>query len=164
MRYGGPAEPRPATRSPATTTFPTRHEENPVNRSIRTATLTATVLGALLLTACEDTASDDDSAKPKKAPSSSTPAPATTSAFLRPTPAQETALIKRLSAIDAGLTVNKERAVRRSVSVCDDIRTGKDGATVVKNAAYRYDGGNASVGNAKATKIVAAIKASYCKA
>lgn len=134
-----------------------------MNRIIRTASLAAVTCSALLLTACEgDTGGDN--AKPKATPSNSASAPATTSAFLRPTPAQETVLVKRLSAIDAGLTVNRERAVRRSVDVCDDIRTGKDGATVVKNAAFRYDGGNASVDNVKAAKIVAAIKASYCKA
>lgn len=132
-----------------------------MNRITRTASLITVTCSALLLTACEG---DTGNAKPKAAPSSSAPAPATSSAFLRPTSAQEAVLVKQLSAIDPGLTVNRERAVRRSVNVCDDIRTGKDKATVVKNAAFRYDGGDASVDNAKAAKIVAAIKASYCKA
>lgn len=88
--------------------------------------------------------------------------PTKTSAFLRPTPEQEKTLITALTAIDPGLTVKEERAISRSVGVCDDIRQGKDKTTVIENAAYRYDGGNASVDEAKAEKIVAAIEDAYC--
>jgi hypothetical protein len=126
---------------------------------MRTRTTTAGILAvlALTLTAC---GSSDDQADDK--PSAKSPAPATSSAFLRPNVAQEKTLIDGLTAIDPGLTVNEERAVRRSVGVCDDIRKGKDHDTVVGNAAYRYDGGNASVDNAKAEKIVKVIKDAYC--
>ena len=112
---------------------------------------------ALSLTAC---GSSDDQADTK--PKADNPAPATSSAFLRPNAAQEKTLIDGLTAIDPGLTVKPERAVRRSVGVCDDIRKGKDSKTVISNAAYRYDGGNASVDNAKAEKIVRVIKDAYC--
>lgn len=114
---------------------------------------------ALTLTACE---SGDDQADTK--PSADSPAPATSSAFLRPTPEQEKTLIDGLTAIDPGLTVKPDRAISRSVGVCDDIRKGKDEATVVKNAAFRYDGGDASVDEAKGAKIVQVIKDAYCKA
>jgi hypothetical protein len=126
-----------------------------MHRHITTAALAVTAL--LALTAC----SSSDTAE--NASTTPTPAPATSSAFLRPTPAQEKTLITALTAIDPGLTIKDERAIRRSVDVCDDIRTGKDDATIIKNAAYRYDGGNASIDDAKAKKIVAAIKAAYCK-
>ena len=126
---------------------------------MRTRTTTAGILAALALTltACD---SGDDQADAK--PTASSPAPAN-SAFLEPNATQEKTLINGLTAIDPGLTVNEERAVRRSVNVCDDIRKGKDGKTVISNAAYRYDGGDASVDNAKAEKIVKVIKDSYCK-
>jgi ABC-type oligopeptide transport system substrate-binding subunit len=127
---------------------------------MRTRTITAGLLAALALTltACD---SGDDQADTK--PSAKSPAPATSSAFLRPNAAQEKTLIDGLTAIDPGLTTNQDRAVRRSVDVCDDIRKGKDSKTVISNAAYRYDGGNASVDNAKAEKIVRVIKDAYCK-
>ena len=127
---------------------------------MRTRTTTVGILAALALTltACD---SGDDQADTK--PTASSPAPASSSAFLEPNATQEKTLINGLTAIDPGLTVNEERAVRRSVNVCDDIRNGKDGKTVISNAAYRYDGGDASVDNAKAEKIVKVIKDAYCK-
>ncbi|MFD9757967.1 hypothetical protein [[Kitasatospora] papulosa] len=123
---------------------------------MRTRTTTALIAAGLLatLTAC--------GSEPEPAAKAAEPAPATSSAFLRPTSDQEQTLITALAAIDPGLTVKEERAVSRSVAVCDDIRTGKDDATVVKNAAYRYDGGNASVDETKGAKIVQAIKDAYC--
>jgi len=88
----------------------------------------------------------------------------TSSAFLRPTPEQEKALLTALRAIDPGLVWKDSSAISRSVGVCDDIRKGMDKATVVKNAAFRYDGGHASVDEAKGAKIVQAIKNAYCTA
>lgn len=128
-----------------------------------TAALTAVLL--LTLTACSTEAPDTKApvGAAKAAPPKADPAPATSSAFLRPTPGQEKTLIAGLTAIDPGLTVKESRAISRSVGVCDDIRTGKDDATVIKNAAYRYNGGNASVNEAKGAKIVDVIKKSYCK-
>lgn len=127
-------------------------------------TTTAGILAALALTLTACSSSDDTSTadKPQAAPAS--PTPSKNSAFLRPTPEQETALIAALTAIDPNLTVKESRAISRSVGVCDDIRKGKDEATVVKNAAFRYDGGTASVDEAKAAKIVQAVKDTYCKA
>ena len=118
----------------------------------------AITVAALCLTACVS------STKPTANPETATsPAPATSSAFLRPTTAQEKVLIRGLTAIDPGLTVKESRAISRSVGVCDDIRTGKAHDAVVRNAAFRYDGGNASVDDAKAEKIVKVVKASYCQ-
>lgn len=123
--------------------------------------LIATAALTLALTAC-GTAPEPDASGAK--PRASAPAPSKSSALLRPTPEQETTLLAALTAIDPALTVKKDRAVSRSVSVCDDIRKGKDDATVVKNAAYRYNGGDAHVDEAKGARIVEAIKAAYCKA
>ncbi|MGW6583431.1 hypothetical protein ACWF76_29315 [Streptomyces globisporus] len=129
---------------------------------MRTRTTTAALITAgllLTLTACGE---DDQKAKNVDTPKN--PAPATSSAFLRPTPDQEKTLIAALTAIDPNLTTKEERAISRSVGVCDDILKGKDDATVINNAAYRYDGGTASVDKAKGAKIVQAIKDAYCKA
>ncbi|WP_406200111.1 hypothetical protein OG331_25155 [Streptomyces sp. NBC_01017] len=124
-------------------------------------TIVAVAALAFALNGCSSPTESSDKAarKPEASPS-----PATSSAFLRPTSAQEKVLIRGLTAIDPGLTVKESRAISRSVGVCDDIRTGKDHATVVHNAAFRYDGGNASVDDTKAAKIVEVIKTSFCKA
>ncbi|MEU4100658.1 hypothetical protein AB0F16_08615 [Streptomyces tanashiensis] len=127
---------------------------------------TAALALALALTACNT--SDNPAASGKSSAEASTatpasPAPTTSSAFLRPTPEQETALVSALTAIDPALTTKPERATSRSVGVCDDIRKGKDDATVAKNAAYRYNGGTASVDEAKGALIAEAIKTTYCK-
>ncbi|MFC8583305.1 hypothetical protein ACFUGD_01830 [Streptomyces sp. NPDC057217] len=124
-------------------------------RTRHTTALAATLL--LGLTACGSDTDDKPAAQP------SAPAPTTSSAFLRPTPEQEKTLIAALTAIDPNLTVKEERAISRSVGVCDDIRKGKDQATVVKNAAYRYNGGTASADETKGAQIVEAIKTAYCK-
>lgn len=138
---------------------------------MRTKTITSlagTAVLLLALTACG--AADNPPATPSSkggaeaaTTTPSTPAPTTSSAFLRPTPEQEAALIAALTAIDPALTVKPDRAVSRSVGVCDDIRKGKDDATVAKNAAFRYDGGTASVDNAKGALIADAIRTTYCK-
>ncbi|MFF0593192.1 hypothetical protein [Streptomyces antibioticus] len=130
---------------------------------MRTRTIIATT--AILaggLAACTSGSTDTSStdSKPAKATPVTTTSPS--SAFLRPTAAQEKVLIRGLTAIDPGLTVKESRAISRSVGVCDDIRTGKEHAAVVHNAAFRYDGGNASVDDVKAEKIVQVIKDSYC--
>jgi hypothetical protein len=121
-------------------------------------TATAAIAAALLLTTLSACSGDD---KPK---ASADPAPATSSAFLRPTSAQEGKLINGLTDIDPALSAKEDRAISRSVDVCNDIRTGKDNATVLKNAAFRYTGGDVTVDISEAAKIVKAIKAAYCKA
>ncbi|MEV7866722.1 hypothetical protein AB0P17_11600 [Streptomyces sp. NPDC088124] len=52
------------------------------------------------------------------------------------------------------------RAVSRSVDVCDVIRKGKDDATALKSAAFRYDVGNAGV-EAEATETVSVTQVTY---
>ena len=131
---------------------------------MRTRTTTALIAAGLLADLTASSTEPEPAAKAADTPAAAEPAPATSSAFLRPTPAQEKTLVTALAAIDPGLTVKTERAISRSVGVCDDIRTGKDEATVVKNAAYRYDGGDATVDEAKGAEIVQAIKDSYCTA
>lgn len=131
---------------------------------MRTRTATAAALSVLALTLTACSSSEDSTTTDKPKPAAALPTPSKSSAFLRPTAEQEKTLITALTAIDPGLTVKEDRAISRSVGVCDDIRKGKDETTVVKNAAFRYNGGNASVDEAKGAKIVQAIKDAYCKA
>ncbi|MEU4675186.1 DUF732 domain-containing protein [Amycolatopsis sp. NPDC023774] len=96
------------------------------------------------------------------------PAPAAPAASASPRgvpvgPAGRTYL-EALRSIDPGLVENRARAILRGRDVCDDLAQGKDRATVVKNAALRFAGGHASIDQAKAEKIVAAIGSSgLCK-
>lgn len=86
------------------------------------------------------------------------PAPAATTGGTAEQP-----YLDALKAIDPGLVVNKDRAVNRSKNVCADIQAGKDDATVIKNAAARFNGGDATVDEAKAKQIVEVIKSTkFC--
>lgn len=64
--------------------------------------------------------------------------------------------------IDPGLVANESRALRRGRDVCLDISEGKPEAQVIENARLRFDGGDASVDTAKATRIVQAVRTYYC--
>ncbi|MDV5148572.1 hypothetical protein R1T08_31505 [Streptomyces sp. SBC-4] len=128
-------------------------------RRLTAATFAATA--AVLPAACGTTPEPD---APAAKPSAPAPAPSKSIASLRPTPEQEKTGSIALTAIDPVLTVKGDRTISRSVSVCDDIRKDKDEANMVKNAAYRYNGGDAHVDEAKGARIVEAVKAAYCKA
>ncbi|MEV4000984.1 hypothetical protein [Actinomadura sp. NPDC049753] len=84
--------------------------------------------------------------------------------------AQRRAFVAYLHQLDPGLTPTspgaKARPLRRAVSVCWDIYGGKPAATVLKNTAYRYNGGQASVPDrsAKARRILAAARRWICSA
>ncbi|WP_435070455.1 DUF732 domain-containing protein [Amycolatopsis thermoflava] len=68
-----------------------------------------------------------------------------------------------LGAIDPALVTDPDRAVSRGKNVCLDLEAGKERATVVSNAAARFDGGSVAVDAAKAERIVAAIESSgFC--
>lgn len=66
--------------------------------------------------------------------------------------------------VDAGLTKNTERAVRRSKSVCESFaRYEGDETKIVGYVRQEFDGGTVSVDASKAAKILAAIRASgFC--
>jgi multiple sugar transport system substrate-binding protein len=121
-------------------------------------------VAACSLAACGG--SGDDS-KPKAEPAK-TSAPAKDAAVTLPkTPepnAEQTAtLIAKLRAIKPELVVKEERAVRRSESVCLDVKQGKDAKTLASNANYRFSGGTAGqLTDAQGAKIVDAVKASFC--
>ncbi|TYK47145.1 hypothetical protein [Actinomadura decatromicini] len=82
--------------------------------------------------------------------------------------ARRTAFVAYLRRLDPGLTPTstgaRPRPLRRAVSVCWDIYDGKSAATVLRNTALRYNGGQASVpeGSEKARRILAAAKRWIC--
>ena len=78
-------------------------------------------------------------------------------------PADVPGYLAALRGIDPGLTVNEGRAVSRGENTCLDIRQGKPEATVVDNARQRFDGGNAPVDEAKARRIVGAVRTYLCR-
>ncbi|MET8691766.1 DUF732 domain-containing protein [Streptomyces bauhiniae] len=78
--------------------------------------------------------------------------------------AEQTALLGKLRAIKPELVAKEDRALRRADSVCDDVRAGKDAATLAKNANFRYSGGTAGqLTNAQGAQIVDAVQATICK-
>jgi hypothetical protein len=66
------------------------------------------------------------------------------------------AYLAALTALDAGLTVKPERAIRRGRNTCYDLGEGKRTETILDNTRQRFDGGHASVDAAMAEKIVKA--------
>ncbi|MEV6419688.1 DUF732 domain-containing protein [Streptomyces sp. NPDC051662] len=81
-----------------------------------------------------------------------------------PDAAQTKALVTALGNIKPELAADEERAVRRARNVCQDVKAGKDAATMASNANYRYSGGTAGqLTDAQGAKIVEAVKSSFCK-
>ncbi|WP_344031315.1 hypothetical protein [Streptomyces luteireticuli] len=83
----------------------------------------------------------------------------------RPEPdaGQTKTLIADLGAINPGLAQKEDRAVRRSVNTCSDIKAGLPAEKVQHNARLRFSGGTAgSLTDEQARKIVEAVKGSFC--
>ncbi|TDD70352.1 hypothetical protein [Actinomadura rubrisoli] len=136
--------------------------------------IAATAAGALALLAVLAAAlvpPDDNTPVPAATPSPTAPAPSrptTSEAWTQVPAARRTAFIAYLRRLDPGLTPSspgaRPRPLRRAVSVCYDIFAGKPTATVLRNTALRYNGGQASVppGSVKAQKIFTAARRWIC--
>lgn len=110
---------------------------------------------------------DDDSSKSKTdkpaASHSASQHADTPSSVPSPNADQRAKLLAALKDIDAGLVANEDRAVRRSVNVCSDIKAGKDGSTVKDNAIARFEGGTVpNISDDQGAQIVTAVKDSFC--
>ncbi|MEV7360368.1 DUF732 domain-containing protein [Kitasatospora sp. NPDC091276] len=110
-----------------------------------------------------------DKATAEAKPSASAPAPQAPaetpkqpSGAPSPDQAQTAALVASLRAVDPALVAKEDKAVSRARDTCLDLRSGKDAATVQKNAAARFTGGSVAVTDDQAAKIVDAVKGSFC--
>ncbi|QDY79822.1 DUF732 domain-containing protein [Streptomyces qinzhouensis] len=89
--------------------------------------------------------------------------PTTGSGVPTPDAQQRAALIRALTAVDAGLVTKEDRAVSRARSTCLDIKQGKEASAVQSNTKQRFEGGTVpTITDAQATAIVAAVKTSFC--
>ncbi|MGK5630367.1 hypothetical protein [Streptomyces sp. URMC 123] len=80
-----------------------------------------------------------------------------------PDTTQTEALIRALRTIEPGLVEKQKRAVDRSRNVCQDMKGGKDAATVQSNAKARFEGGAVpSLTDEQAGQIVTAVRSSFC--
>ncbi|GGQ93334.1 DUF732 domain-containing protein [Kitasatospora griseola] len=134
------------------------------------------VAGVLALTACSSTGTSKDKATADPKPTASAPAapasspaaqttseaPKQPSGIPSPDKAQTVALVAALKAVDPALAAKEDKAVDRARNICQEIKSGKDAATVEKNAAARFTGGSVTVTPEQATAIVAAVKGSFC--
>ncbi|MFD3622666.1 hypothetical protein ACFWWT_47650 [Streptomyces sp. NPDC058676] len=119
-----------------------------------------TALAALALTACNGL---ETKPEPDAIVSPESPAPAAPKSDPSPDAAQTKQLIAALGAIKPELVLKEDRAVRRSVNVCRDVKAGKDDATLASNANYRFSGGTAGqLTDAQGAKIVTAVKDAFC--
>ncbi|MEU9231185.1 DUF732 domain-containing protein [Streptomyces subrutilus] len=132
---------------------------------MRRFTLPAVMLTAVFaLTACGSGADDKPKAEaPVAAPSAPSSAPANPAAAPSPDAAQTKALMTALKGIKPELAANEERAVRRAQNVCQEVKAGKDEATLATNANARFSGGTAGqLTDAQGAKIVKAVKDTFC--
>ncbi|GGS88455.1 DUF732 domain-containing protein [Nonomuraea spiralis] len=122
-------------------------------------TLIAAMLGVLALTGCSSTgpAASSPSSDVGATTSQSAPAPD----YLT---AQKADYLAALDAIDPGLVVNEERALRRGQRVCDRILRGSDGGTMSleEYTVAELSGGNATINEAQAKQVIKAVKV-WCK-
>lgn len=82
-----------------------------------------------------------------------------------PTPdaGQRAAYLAALEGIDRGLVVNEDRAIRRGRAVCDRILHPSGGTMTLREyVVAELSGGNATIDQAQATKVVAAVKV-WCR-
>ncbi len=80
-----------------------------------------------------------------------------------PSAAQRARLIRALGAVEPGLVANEDRAVRRSRSVCLDVKEKKPAATVQANAKARFEGGTVpTLSTDQAGQIVTAVRSNLC--
>jgi hypothetical protein len=78
-------------------------------------------------------------------------------------PADPNAYLNGIAAVDPGLTVNHDRALRRGANICDDIAAGKDEPTILGNARERLSGGNATITDEQAADAVALARLHLCR-
>jgi hypothetical protein len=78
-------------------------------------------------------------------------------------PVDENAYLRGIAAVDPGLTVNHDRALRRGANICDDIAAGKDEPTIIGNARERLSGGNATITDEQAADAVALARLHLCR-
>ena len=98
-------------------------------------------------------------------PAAEPPPPATAAIKVKPptpTADDDGDFLAALIALDAGLTLDRDRALIRAWDICLDIKQGKDATTVVKNAQVRFTDGHVTVSPNQAKVIVAAAKQYIC--
>ncbi|MFJ1756855.1 DUF732 domain-containing protein [Kitasatospora sp. NPDC088134] len=140
----------------------------------------------LTLTACNDdtgtststssSAAGTTSAAPVPAPSSAAPSssahasaaptapggPGAASSVPSPNAAQTAGLLAGLKALNPALGSDQGKAVSAARSVCQELKEGKEAATVATNAAQYFSGGSVKLTAEDGVAIVAAVKVSFC--
>ncbi|MGW0940140.1 DUF732 domain-containing protein [Streptomyces sp. NPDC002666] len=64
-----------------------------------------------------------------------------------------------LKAVDPALAADQAKAIGKALSVCQEIKAGKDDTTLANNAAQRFSGGSVTLTPEQGAVIVAAVKA-----
>ncbi|MER8186468.1 DUF732 domain-containing protein [Kitasatospora sp. NPDC094015] len=134
---------------------------------IRVITIGVAAAGALLsLTAC---GSSGGPATPNPAP---TQAAATSAAGATkpsappvvpsPNAAQQAGLLAGLKIVNPELAADPTKAVAGAQYVCAQIQSGKDEATVAKEAAAKFSGGSVTLNDQQGKLVATAVKTSFC--
>lgn len=112
----------------------------------------------------EDPPPEPAAAAATSSPPGSPPAKAPPRAEVpRPTPAQARTYIATIEDIDPGLTVNRDRALRRARGICDRIVNPPGGdITLTEYTVYMLSGGNAQIDKGQARRVIRAVKV-WCR-
>lgn len=131
-----------------------------LNLGRRSAAIVTPVLLVLSCVACGDEEPKKDAA-PFATPAAPSRGPQSTRLSIGPDAAA--AYIAGLRAIDPGLVVNTERALRRGRDVCLDLEQGEfAGERLNARVAARLSGGNATITEAQAAQAIELAKAHIC--
>ncbi|GAA0638183.1 hypothetical protein GCM10010174_70040 [Kutzneria viridogrisea] len=77
-------------------------------------------------------------------------------------PGDQAGYLSALRAINPGLVSNESRAIDRGKNTCQEIKAGKDAATVASNASQRFSGGSVTLTAEQAAKVVDAVRQHLC--
>ncbi|MFJ5232114.1 DUF732 domain-containing protein [Kitasatospora sp. NPDC088391] len=88
--------------------------------------------------------------------------PGAASSVPSPNAAQTAGLLAGLKALNPALGTDQGKAVSAARSVCQELKEGKETATVATNAAQYFSGGSVKLTAEDGIAIVAAVKVSFC--
>ncbi|WP_354641095.1 DUF732 domain-containing protein [Kitasatospora camelliae] len=143
---------------------------------IRVVTTTLAAACVLALSACSSSGSGNGGTttaapQPVASTTASKPAASTGSAAAPapagvPTPsvAQKAGLMAAMKAVNPALATNEDATVALAMKTCADIKSGKDEATVAKNAVAQASTGSVVLTQEQGKLVATAVKAAFCPA
>lgn len=149
QEWAPPPSPPPYLQGP-----PRRRKKSPAKMIV------LIVVGAFVVLVAVGIALGGGEEKPVVSAPTASRTAAASSGVPEPDAGQRAAYLAALAEIDPGLVANEERAVRRGRAVCERIlHPSSGGMTLRQYVVEELSGGNATINQAQAAKVVTAVKA-----